>query len=756
MQNAGVMQSRKISVTELSRIMGRQGDLGRRHFSLIRGVEGIRVHQRMQKDRGEGYRAEVSVKTTWALEGEQVEIFGRMDGLALEGEGYVIEEFKTSRDYTERLPLDHGMHVLQAELYAWIWWKSEGVIPKVRLEYVNPDPHQPTRKIEWVPESLDQRMEEICTRWMSLCLAQEAWISDRNQRLQALQFPFAEMRPGQEQLVASVKETFTTKGQLFVQAPTGIGKTMGVLLPALQALGEGEYQTLVVATCRNTGKRIFEEAFGHLFPAEAGLRVLTLLARDRVCTQVGSPCTCEDCPLAKGFYDRLPEGLIELRQQKFWNAETWQAVAARHQLCPFAFMMHAAREADVIIGDLNYALDPSARLEFLFGERPETVGLLIDEAHHLPERSRAMISANLDLRKFQEQLKKLTPEMRQLLHKDLQRVLREVRTYQKLYLTEEGLPKPGADSPDQIARACTRALEALDESFADGVRQGDDPRNDLYQMLNEFRQSTQQVQPSHVCTREGTVFCHLCLDASAWLMKRWDSLSAVVIFSGTLLPLDVFLKQSGALERATQLELQSPYNSHFFKVALEEEIPLVWKARGPELYERLAQRIMAELTAHAVKTLVFFPSYALMDEVAARLPKDDIWLGPILVQPRGLQEEAADAFLKPFRESQGPVTGLAVLGGALNEGIDLPGEALESVIVVSIGLPGISRERELMRKWYEDQGEEGFVMAYTLPGLVRVLQAMGRVIRGPRDRGTGLLIDPRFRHPLYQKYIEFR
>ena len=189
---------------------------------------------------------------------------------------------------------------------------------------------------------------------------------------------------------------------------------------------------------------------------------------------------------------------------------------------------------------------------------------------------------------------------------------------------------------------------------------------------------------------------------------------------------------------------------------LEEGLPLVWKARGPELYDRLTRRIVAELTTRAVKTLVFFPSYALMEEIASRMPKDDLWLGPVWKQPRGLQERDADDFLRPFREEDGPMTGLAVLGGALNEGIDLPGKVLESVIVVSIGLPGVSRERELIRGWFNAQGEEGFMMAYTLPGLIRVLQALGRVIRGPEDRGTALLIDPRFNHPVYRKYIDFR
>ena len=752
------MQSRRISVTDLSRYMGRSGDLGRRHFRLLRGVEGIQVHQRMQINRGENYQAEFSIRSTWEHAGETLEIFGRIDGVETTGEGVVVEELKTSRDYEEALPLDHSVHVLQAELYAWLWQREQGLLPQIRLEYVHPDPEIATRRIEWQPEAeaLAEKIEGVLQQWMQEKLAHEAWMRERDARLKKWQFPFSEMRPGQQGLMDEVKSTVTEGGGLYVQAPTGIGKTMGVLLPALQALGEERFSSLVIATCRNTGKRIFEEAVGNLFPEKPGLRVLTLVARERVCKETGSPCDCESCPLALGFYDRLPGAMAALRNEITWDAETWQAVGARHQVCPFGLMMHAAREADVILGDLNYALDPSARLEFLFGEKPESVCLLIDEAHHLLDRSRSMISASLDPRFLQSQFRGLAAEMQSVLNSSFQKVLRELRAYCKLQLDREGWPKADAEIPEALSKACNRAVEMLEASFADHPGQPGDPRLELYRSFSSFRQSMEHRQDSHVCTFEDGVFQHLCLNSAEWLKTRFRSLASSVMFSGTLLPLDLFMRLTGAAPESRKLELASPFEASRFRIELEEEIPLVWKARGPELYERLAQRIVAELTARSVKTLVFFPSYSLMDEVASRMPKNDLWLGPVKVQPRGLQEEDSDEFLKPFRESEGPVCGLAVLGGALNEGIDLPGTALESVIVVSIGLPGLSRERELMRRWFDVRGEEGFVMAYTFPGLVRVLQAMGRVIRGPEDRGTALLIDPRFKHPLYKEYISFK
>lgn len=750
-----MMQLRRISVTALAREMGRHGDLGRRHFSLLRGVEGIQVHQRMQQNRGEAYQAEFSIRGVWEGEGGSVEIFGRMDGVETGPEGVVIEELKTSRDYEDALPFDYAVHALQAELYAWLWLREQGGLPRLRLEYVHPDPTVATRRIEWQPQeaALNCKMAQLLSDWMRQQLAREAWIRERNQRLQTLTFPFTDLRPGQSRLLEEAASVTRMGGRLFVQAPTGIGKTIAILFPAFKALGEGHFTTLFIATCRNTGKRIFEEAAQNMFPEKPGLRMLTLVAKERICHATGSPCDCESCPLALGFYDRLAGGMAELREQKLWTAEVWQQVAATHRLCPFGLMMHAAREADVIVGDLNYALDPAARLEFLFGNQPESLCLLIDEAHHLPDRSRAMISAALDLRFLQQKGRELPTELRSLLHGELQRVVREMRRYQKESLLVDGMPLAEPVIPEELHRAVCRALDGLEASFQAAAMAPGDVRLDLFRTLNDFRQSMEHRQPSHVCTREETVLHHLCLDAGGWLGQRMEKLFAVILFSGTLIPLELFMIRTGAPADARKLSLSSPYEKKHFRIELEDALPLVWKARGPELYERLTGRIVAELTARAVKTLVFFPSYALMDEVHARMPQNDIWLGPILKQPRGLQEEAADDFLGPFREAKGPVTGLAVLGGALNEGIDLPGEALEAVIVVSIGLPGISRERELMRRWYDARGEEGFMMAYTLPGLLRVLQAMGRVIRGPQDRGTALLIDPRFKHPVYREWI---
>jgi len=746
-------RSRRVAVTELARFAGREGDLGRRHFSLLRGSEGIRAHQRVQRERGTDYQAEVSIRMRWESDGWELELFGRIDGVASTPEGPVIEEIKTTRD-PEGPSLDASVHRLQARVYAWMWWRRYGVCPAVRLAYVSPEAGGKERREEWTedPGALDREMEEVLGGYLDFLRTREAWIAERNGSLAELGFPFDALRPGQEELMREAERTVSSGGRLYVQAPTGIGKTMGILLPALREMGRGAFETLMVATCRNAGKLVFEEAFRLLTARGARVRVLTLVAKDRICRKTGSPCDCELCPLALGFYDRLPAALEEVRRHTLWDGPTMRAVSERHGVCPFAFQMCAAREADVLLGDVNYALDPSARLEFLFGGAPERVCVLLDEAHHLPDRARAMLSAELDGRKLRDLRKGLSPELRGGLSPVLERVSRALRAYQREALDGNGMPVEGQEPPEALGRTCLRSMEEVEASLA--AAPGDpEGRIDLLRMWSDFGLSVERRRESHVCFREGQTLVHFCRDVADWLRERFDEVYAVVLFSATLQPVEAFRRLTGANPEDRTLVLSSPFPPERFSVEVEAGIPLVWRARTPAMYDRLAERIVERLTSYPGKTLVYFPSYAMLEEVAKRVPEHDLWMGPVYVQPRGLQEEAAEAFLRPFREASGSVTGLAVLGGALNEGIDLPGEALTSVIVVSIGLPAVGAERELLRAWFRERGEDGFVLAYTVPGLVRVAQAMGRVIRGPEDEGRALLIDPRFDHAFYREFL---
>lgn len=740
---------RRVPVTEIARFAGRSGDLGRNEFGVLRGSDGIEVHQRLQRGRGESYRSEVPIRAVWERGGRRLEVVGRIDGVEEMPEGAFLEEIKTTL-LRDSLPLDHQVHELQARFYAWMWRQTKGPVCEVRVRYAHPDPLIRVQDRILDPDD-DEAVDQACTAWLDQQEALEAWRESRNVSLAQLPFPFPEMRPGQQEMAREVLETIKAGERLMVEAPTGIGKTLAVCWPALQAMGQGFADTILITTSRNSGKTVVMDSLQHVVDAGARIHAMPLEARERICTGTGSPCDVGACAKAKGFWDRLPAALEELRMHILWTREVWRGVADRHMLCPYAFQMIAAREADLLVGDVNYALAPASRLEFLVREDSRCL-LLVDEAHHLPDRCRSMISADLPLSLFRSSGKALPAEVQAEIRGPVRKVGKEARA---MIREQEDFQDPGAamEAPHRVGQACRDLLEVLERTFADTPVLEEDPRMDLHRACTAFCISLDVRQDSHVSFEEEKTFRHVCLDASDWFTERLDAFQSVILFSATLSPQEHFKTLLGWREADRTLILPSPFDASRFPIRLEKEIPVVWRERTDSMYQKLTARLVDFVTENSGRTLVFFPSYSVMEEVASRFPAGDLWTGDLRVQPRGLQEAEAESFLQSFREARGILTGFAVLGGALNEGVDLPGDALTAVAVVSIGLPSVSRENEWIRAWHQEQGREGFLLAYTLPGWIRVRQALGRVIRGPEDQGTGLLIDPRFDHPFYAEQL---
>ena len=733
-------ETRPISVTELSRRLGRSGDLRTRDFSLLRGVDGIRTHQSLQRNRGAGFQAEVSISTVW----EDWRIQGRIDGVETTGGEVILEEIKTTRDPEGDAAQPDPVHLLQLQFYGWMWAREHEQVPRLRLRYALPQGE--VCEVEVQPRSdIDALLREFQRRQADL----QAWREKRNQALRDLSFPFAATRPGQQEILDAVSETFATGSRLLVEAPTGIGKTLAVLTPALRALGQGKVGRLYLATCRNAGKNTIEDSLRTLTASLPGLRALTLQARDRVTCRNGEACDVATCSCSIGFYDRLEEGLEALRQEPTWDTPTWRRIADAYDLNPFAFSLEAAREADVLIGDINFALDPAARLEFFFGEQTSEVGFILDEAHHLPDRARSMLSASLHPGEIRAWVRGCAADHRSLIRKDLDRVLREMRNYVNDAVASTGWPLPDADPPHRLVHALTGAIETLELSLAGGPPVADDPRLEIFRAFQTFRGAVGLGLPAQIPFVEQKRLHWFCADPSDWVREQLDGMAASALFSATLSPLEAFRAQTGLGTETRSLEIGSPFDPAHFTVRIDPSLSLAYRDRTPETLFRLSERIASLLSEDRKNTLVFFPSYALLEEVHRRMPPADLLMDPVRMQPRGLQEQEARAFLEPFFASDQAGAVFAVLGGALNEGIDLPGAALSRVIVVSVGYPAVCMERELIRAQVEQLGGDGFRLAYELPGLIRIRQAMGRVIRGPEDVGEAWLLDERFTRPGY-------
>lgn len=733
-----------VSVTELARVMGASGDLKRRDFSLLRGVEGIRVHQRMQKNRGSGFEAEKPVQTLW----KDLRIQGRVDGVSTEGGRTELEEIKTSLDPERDAADPDPRHLFQLRVYGWIWEIETGRMPGMKLMYVHPKGDAVQVPVEPLPG-----LEEQIDRYRRLCRERKAWTEKRNRALCELPFPFPDFRAGQTDMIEEVKDALSSGEQLILEAPTGMGKTISVVYPVLQALGRGDCRKVFLATCRNTGKNALEDTLACLAESLPGLRSLTLQARDRVCREVGTPCDCGRCPRALGFYDRLDEGLEDLRKEKLWDAATWRRVADAHQLCPFAFSMAAAREADILIGDINYALDPAARLEGWWRECSGETVLVVDEAHHLPERVRGMLSASLNPSSLRKALREMSPEHRAVCRKDIHRVIRETQAYLRDAVEENGWPREESPPPQRLAGLCSGALDALEVSLADAPPREGDPRVTLFRELSAFRMAVQISDKDHVAYGEDRSLFWYCRNPGEWIRGQVETCAASVLFSATLAPMEAYRELTGLGPGTRERIFASPFPADHFQVKLQTSFSLAYRDRTPDTLFRLSEWIQARLSEDRKNTLVFFPSYALMTEVFSRMPPADLVMGPVRMQPRGLQEEEARKFLEPFFHDPHAGAVFAVLGGPLNEGIDLPGQALTRVIVISIGLPAVCMEREILRDGYQRRGLDGFRMAYELPGLIQLRQALGRVIRGPEDRGEAFLVDARYQRDLYRRLL---
>ncbi len=706
---------RTLSVGELALWAGRSGDLGRRSLSVLRGVEGSRAHRLWQRAQEESYRAEVSLKLDVELEGLSLRLQGRVDGLRSDG---VMEELKTTREEGEQLPLDFGIHRMQLQIYLWMWQQLHGDTLGGELIYLRPDGEQVWKRIPMQAEL--EEVDAALKAWAETWREGERAKARSRDSIAALSWPFPEWRPGQPELAEAAEAVIQRGVRLYAQAPTGSGKSMGLLWPLLQAFSRGEISRVFIATCRNAVKEVHEEALERLQEDGLQMRALTLQARDRLCQQEGGACDMESCPLAKGFYDRLPAGVKALRKQPLWTLSRWRALSAEHQLCPYAFQLWAAQEADLLIGDINLLLHPTAKLKSWLEQDPENTVLWIDEAHQVLERGRGMRSASLPRIPGAKELN------------------REWNRARNDLLGEKGEPVPDAEPPFRLAQACGRRVEELE------LLEPNAERLEELRRLLDFQRCVEDRDASHVLYQEGRLLHWLCRDVRDWLATELDIYRAVVFCSATLEPLEHFKRWTGGSRMDEELLLPAVFSAEALQEEVERGISLRYADRRKDLPDKLAQRILRFLQEKPGKSLLFFSSYQLMEDVKARLPTDDLWIGPVQAQPRGLQEEETELFLRPFREEAGPRCALAVLGGALNEGIDLPGEALEQVVIVGMGYPAFSPEQELLRTWAEAQGEPGFEYAYERIARTRREQAKGRVLRSMEDRGRLLWIDSRY------------
>ena len=729
------MQSEHLSVRGLVEFTLHGEDIA--PVSLRDMQEGMLGHKARQAALGEGWEAEVPLRLTLPLDGGEGELVlsGRMDGFR-DGDVPIVEEIKLwqGKDPPETPAPAHRM---QAVVYAHILCATRGLErAEIRVTYVSRG--GAVRGL--FPETLTAAecalaFDGLLRPWLRRRERLRTHALARDASLRGLRFPFETWRPGQREMAAQCYTAVKLGRRLFASMPTGTGKSAAALYPALKALGEGCSDKVFYLTARTTQRQGPLDALARMREQPLSLWTLVLDAKERQCPQRPVRCSPLTCPRAKGHYLRDAEAIEEMLGLETWTPEAVAALAEKHQLCPFEFSLSLCELADLVICDYNYALDPAVHLQRIF-DRGVPVTLLVDEAHNLQDRVREMLSGRIEGKRA-----------RLLRAEAGKRLGRKHGLYRALTLLLRALtdlPVPeGAEEGalDEVPESLTDGAEAVLDAWVDLQREGVwlDGFGDFCGDLLGFRRALRDGLAEHAILWEGRRDRTVTLQAlgvGAYFAAATEAACGTVCFSATLHPLaDTKLLLGGAAEDAC-FGAPSPFPRENLLV-LRQRVNTRYQGREASI-PRIAEAVAAMVAAHPGRYIAFFPSYAYMRRAAEALTV------PFAMQEPGMSLAEREAFLRPFREREGECLALCVLGGVFAEGVDLPGDCLDGVAVVGIGLPQVGVFRESLRAWHEAEGRDGFRYAYELPGLQRVAQAVGRVIRTENDRGVALLLDDRY------------
>ncbi len=747
-----------IAVRSLVEFVLRSGDLRHDFLGSVSAAEGIRAHQQIQRRRPAGYQAEVAVSHRVDHDDFELCITGRIDGVLVEQSRAVVEEIKTTRRPLAELEEDlHPLHWGQAKCYAYLWaleHQRREVI--VRLTYMQMESGQ-VQEIERAFEldALEAFFDDLVHRYISWMTALAGWERVRDKSIAGLDFPFEAYRQGQRDMAVAVYRTIQSGGSLLLQAATGIGKTMGALYPAIKALGEHRVEKVIFLTARTTGRLAAESALGTLTRRGLRLRSIVITAKEKICCCPESACVPEECACAKGHFDRINDALADGLQVKALTRQAIEEIAAAHQVCPFELTLELINWCDCVICDYNYAFAPGVLLQQLFGEKGGAHVVLVDEAHNLVDRSREMFSARLDkssLLKLRRRIKEALPGI----YRSLGR-LNSWMAGERRRCRENGGHIVSRELPEtligRLRDFLLRAEKWLARNKPAAFRE---PLLDLFFEVLRFIRITEGFDASYAMIEtvsgDELTLNLFCIDPSGQLHQAWKRCRAAVLFSATLTPAGYFQAVLGCADNAKALNLPSPFPPDNLAVFMANRISTLYRERGHSR-DDVVSAIVGLVGQRKGHYLVFFPSYEYLQMVYERF----VLAHPstkTVIQSIEMSEDQREAYLERFsQETDETLVGFAVLGGIFGEGIDLKGEQLTGVAIVGVGLPGMCIERDLIRDHYERKSRLGFEFAYQFPGINRVLQAAGRVIRSESDQGVILLIDRRYHQHRYRQML---
>jgi len=741
----------RISVRNLVEFILREGDIDNR---TGKGADreamqlGSKIHRKIQRRMGAEYHAEVALKTEVVCEGFLLRVEGRADGIIQRENETVIDEIKGVLCELEKIESPVGIHLAQAKCYAYIYGAQHQLSEiGVQMTYCQMESEEIKQfRQDFSLAELEVWFERVVRQYEKWARFQVEWRRTRNDSIKKLEFPFA-YREGQKSLAQSVYRTILRKKKLFIQAPTGVGKTMASVFPAVKAVGEELGEKIFYLTAKTITRTVAEQAFQKLREQSLKYKVITLTAKEKICFMDEAECNPDSCPYAKGHYDRVNDAVFELLNLRDdMSREALEAQAKKYQVCPFEMALDLSTWVDAVICDYNYVFDPNAHLKRFFSDGVKGEYLfLIDEAHNLVERGRQMYSAELIKEDFlavrrlvKGQDARLAKRLEEC-NRQLLEMKRECENYQVLTSVSHMYLK--------LMNVMAEMERYLEICEIEEVREA---ALDLYFKIRDFLGIYDRLDENYVIYTEmmedGRFMLKLfCVNPAANLQEFLDMGNSTIFFSATLLPIQYYKKLLSTETDNYAVYADSSFDRSRRLLLSGVDVSTKYTLRTEQMYRRYALYIQSVVQAKKGNYIAFFPSYHFMEQVYAAYEELDTESECIL-QSHFMNEEAREIFLETFEEErEESLVGFCVLGGIFSEGIDLAREKLIGALIIGTGLPQVCNEREILKQYFDQAGMQGFDYAYLYPGMNKVLQAAGRVIRTEEDKGVILLLDERFR-----------
>ena len=751
----------RISVRNLVEFILREGDIDNRISGSMEKdamLQGGRMHRKIQRRMGPEYHAEYSLKMRIPCEGYQIQLEGRADGVIIrEKDGkpdVIIDEIKGIFRDLHFLEAPVNVHLAQAKCYAYIYGEQNELDEiGVQMTYCHLDTEEVKRfRQHYSLEELKTWFDGLIEKYRKWAEFQIRWEKERDESIGKIEFPFP-YRKGQYDLAASVYRTILRKKKLFIQAPTGVGKTMSVIFPAVKAVREGLGQKIFYLTAKTITRTVAEQAFRTLKEQGLKFKVVTLTAKEKICLCEETDCNPDACPYAKGHFDRVNDAVFDMiTGGRDISRETLEEQARKYRVCPFELSLDVSVWTDAVICDYNYVFDPNAHLKRFFSESGDNGYLfLIDEAHNLVERGREMYSAVLykeDILVVRRAVKQMDSRLAKRLEETNRLMLelkRECEDYRVL------------ESVSHLALKLMNLLTEM-ERFLEEYREGEKRELvlDLYFQVRDFLNIHDILDENYVIyselERDGRFKVKLfCVNPAANLQNYLEQGNSTIFFSATLLPIRYYKKLLSVETDDYAVYAESPFPEENRLLIIGRDVSTRYTQRGQIMYRRIAEYIAAVAEARRGNYMAFFPSYRFMEDVYEEFIRRAPGITAV-VQSQFMDEKEREQFLQRFEASDSAgLVGFCVMGGIFSEGIDLAADRLIGAVVVGTGLPQVCNDREIVKQYFDSRGMDGFDYSYRYPGMNKVLQSAGRVIRTENDRGIIVLLDGRFCQKRYQE-----